>query len=75
MFGLRRRVRIAYEPLSWSDQGDPQIEEKQERVSSMSFLHINTKMYQKITPKGVQKAEGETGVAPLGAPLAPQSDF
>jgi len=28
MFGLRRRGRIAYEPILWSAQGDPKIEEK-----------------------------------------------
>ena len=28
VFGLRRRVRIAYEPIPWSAQGNPKIEEK-----------------------------------------------
>ena len=49
--------------------------EKKGRVSSTRFLHKNTKMYEKMHPKDAQKGEGETGVAPLGAPLAPQSDF
>ena len=36
-FGLRRRVRIAYEPIPWSAQGDPQIEEKQGLISEPFF--------------------------------------
>ena len=30
MFGLRRRVRIVYEPILWNARGDPQIEEKKD---------------------------------------------
>ncbi len=33
VFGLRRRVRIAYEPIPWSAQGDPKIEKKRLNMS------------------------------------------
>ena len=33
MFGLRRRVRIAYEPIPWSAQGDKKNEEKKQPIS------------------------------------------
>ena len=36
VFGLRRRARIAYEPILWSAQGDPKIEEKN-RFQNRSF--------------------------------------
>ena len=38
VFGLRRRVRIAYEPILWSAQGDPKIEEKKEPISEPFFF-------------------------------------
>jgi len=38
VFRLRRRVRIAYEPIPWSAQGDPKIEEKKEPFSEPLFL-------------------------------------
>ena len=37
VFGLRRRVRIAYEPIPWSAQGDAQIEEKKGLISEPFF--------------------------------------
>ena len=37
VFGLRRRVRIAYEPIPWSAQGDKQIEEKNNLFQDRSF--------------------------------------
>ena len=33
VFGLRRRARIAYEPIPSSAQGDPQIEQQNGHVS------------------------------------------
>ena len=33
VFGLRRRARIAYEPIPWSAQGDAKIEEQNEHIS------------------------------------------
>ena len=69
MFGLRRRGRIAYEPIPWSAQGDPKIEEKKERISEALFLGKTYKKHEKIVPKGLQKGEFETGVASLGAVL------
>jgi len=37
VFGLRRRVRIAYEPIPCSAQADPKIEEKRESISEVVF--------------------------------------
>ena len=75
MFGLRRRVRIANEPIPSSAQGDPKIKEKKGHISEALILAKNVKMYEKRAPKGFQKADSEKGVAPLGAPLEPQVDF
>ena len=75
MFGLRRRVRIAYEPIPWSDQGDPKIEEKTQPISESLFLTKKHENLKKRAPKGLQKGDFISGVAPLGAPLEPQADF
>ena len=72
MFGLRRRGRIAYEPIPWSAQGDPKIEEKKGHISEAFFLSENYKKYkryEKIAPKGLQKGDPETGKTHLGAVL------
>jgi len=37
VFGLHRRVRIAYEPILRSAQGDPKNEEKRESISEVLF--------------------------------------
>jgi hypothetical protein len=50
-FRLRRRVRIAYEPIPWSAQGDSKIEEKKEPISELLFLVKNVKN----TKKELQK--------------------
>ena len=75
MFGLRRRVRIAYEPLPWSAQGDQKIEEKKQPISEPLFLAKKLKMLGKRAPKGLQKGDHISGKAPLGAPLEPEADF
>ena len=75
MFGLRRRVRIACEPIPWSAQGDQQIEEKKQPISEPLFLAEKMKNCEKRAPKGLQKGEFISGVAPLGAPLEPKADF
>ena len=66
VFGLRRRVRIAYEPILWNAQGDPKIEEKKGHISEALILAKNVKMWEKRVPKGLQKVASEKGVAPLG---------
>ena len=38
VFRLRRRVRIACEPMPWSAQGDPQIKENTLYISEPTFL-------------------------------------
>ena len=43
VFGLRLRVPIAYEPIPWSAQGDPKIEEKKEPISEPLCLVKNVK--------------------------------
>ena len=68
VFGLRRRVRIAYEPVPWSAQGDPKIEKKG-HISEPLFLAKKYEMCENWVPKGLQKGEGISGVAPLGAVL------
>ena len=37
VFGLRRRVRIAYEHLPWNAQGEPNIEETRGHISEPFF--------------------------------------
>ena len=69
VFGLRRRGRIAYEPVPWSAQGNPKIEEKKKHISEALFLTKNTKRCENIVPKGLQKGDFISGVAPLGAVL------
>ena len=69
VFGLRRRGRIAYEPIPWNAQGDPKIEEKKEHISEALFLNKKCKKYEKWAPKVLQKGEEISRVAPLGAVL------
>ena len=69
VFGLRRRGRIAYEPTPWSALGDPKIEEKKGHISEPLVLGKICKTNKNIIPKGLQKGEGISGVAPLGAVL------
>ena len=68
VFRLRRRVRIACEPIPWSAQGDPEIKEKTSHISEPTFLLNKCKNITNKIPKGVQKGEGISGVAALGAP-------
>ena len=75
MFGLRRRVRIACEPIPWSAQGDQKIEEKKPPISEPLFLAKKTKIFKKRAPKGLQKGDGISGQTLLGPPLEPQADF
>ena len=75
MFGLRRRVRIAYEPIPWSAQGNRKSKKKQQPISELVFLAEQTEIFKKRAPQGLQKAASEKGVATLGAPLEPQVDF
>jgi hypothetical protein len=75
VFGLRRRVRIAYEPIPWSAQSYQKIEEKKQPISEPLFLAKKTKIFKKRAPKGLQKGDSETGETPLGAPLELQADF
>ena len=70
VFGLRRRGRIAYEPVPWSAQGDPEIEEKKGHISELLFYEkIQKNTGGKKIPKGIQKGDFISGVAPLGAVL------
>jgi len=70
VFGLRRRVRIAYGPIPWSAQGDQHIEERKGHISEPFFFskHIGN-IRKRRAPKGLQMGEFISGVAPLGAPL------
>ena len=55
VFRLRRRVRIACEPIPWSAQGDQQIEEKKQPISELLFLarmlNILEKELQKVSKR------------------------
>ena len=77
VFGLRRRVRIAYEPIPWSAQGDPKIKEKNKRISEPLFL-AKIRRYTKIkktkrSPNGWLSFGGGASWAALGTLLAFQS--
>ena len=74
-FGLHIRGRIACEPIPKSTQCDPKFMEKTNMCKTHDFLVKIHEKSRNLTPKGVQKGEFETGVAPLWAPLAPQSVF
>ena len=75
MFGLRRRVRIAYEPIPWSAQGDQKIEETKQAISEPLFLAKTTEIFKNKAPKGLQKGDGISGQTLLGPPLEPPADF
>ena len=79
MFGLRRRVRIAYEPIPWSAQGDQKSEEKKQPISEPLFLATNYKNIQKRDPKGLQKVPKCSslfwGFCPLGHLWSPKLIF
>ncbi len=64
VFGLRRRVRIAYEPIPWSAQGDPKSKKKRD-IFQNRFFSKKMKMYEKRAPKGLQMGEFISGVVPL----------
>ncbi len=57
VFGLRRRVRIACEPIPWSGQGYPKFEEKQSHISEPLFYGQKLKIFKKCAPKGLQKGD------------------
>ena len=79
VFRLRRRVRIACEPIPWSAQGDPKIKEKTLHISEPTFLIIECKNMLNKGPQKVSKmVTGFPGWRPwgrLGRPLTPQSVF
>ena len=75
MFGLRRCVRIACEPIPWSGQGGQTNEEKQQPISEPSFFVNRYNMRKNKLPKGLQKGEKISGKTPLGAPLDPKLVF
>ena len=75
VFGLHIRGRIAYEPILWKAPCDPKFMQNKKTLKKLVFLHTMLENLRKLPPKGVQKGESENRVAPLGAPLAPQSVF
>ena len=68
-------MRIAYEPIPWSTQGDQKIKENKQPISEPPFFAKKTQIFTKRAPKCLQKGETEKGVAPLGAPLEPKLIF
>ena len=75
VFGLHIRGRIAYEPIPKSAQCNPKFMEKTNMCKTHYFLLKTRETSRKLPQKGVQMGDPETGVAPLWAPLAPQSVF
>ena len=75
VFGLHIRGRIACEPIPKSAQCDPKFIEKTNTCKTHDLLLKVQSKSRKLPPTGVQKGDFETGVAPLWAPLAPQSVF
>ena len=53
VFGLRRRVRIAYEPIPKSTQCDSKIDKKSDVFQVHTFLHQKQENVCKLIPKGV----------------------
>ena len=69
VFGLHIRGRIACEPIPKSAQCNPKFIEKTNIYKTHYFLLKIREKSRKLPPKGVQKGDFETGVAPLGAPF------
>ena len=75
VFGLHIRGRIAYEPIPKSAQCNPKFIEKTNICKTHDFLLKIQEKSRISSQKGAQMGDPETGVAPLWAPLAPQSVF
>ena len=69
VFRLRRRVRIACEPIPWSAQGDPKIKEKTWHISEPTFLIKKCKNMRKRGPKSCPKGWGDFRGGGLGGAL------
>ena len=74
-FGLHIRGRIACEPIPKSIQCDPKIMEKTKMCKTHDFLLKIREKSKNLSQKGAQMSDFISGVAPLWAPLAPQSVF
>ena len=75
MFGLHIRGQIAYEPIPKSAQCNPKFIEKTNICKTHDFLLKLREKSRISSQKGAQMGEEISGVAPLWAPLAPQSVF
>ena len=53
----------------------PQSDKKKEVFQEHVFFNTNAQMYEQCPPKGIQMGEFISVMAPLGAPLEPQSVF
>ena len=73
VFGLHICGRIACEPIPKSTQCDPKFMEKTNMCKTHYCLLKKREKSRTLPQKGVQMGDPETGVAPLWAPLAPQS--
>ena len=51
------------------------MKKQKQPISEPLILAKKTEMFKKRAPKGLQKGDSISGVAPLGAPLEPQVDF
>ena len=75
VFGLHIHGRIACEPIPKSTQCDPKFMEKTNMRKAHDFLLKIREKSRILSQKGAQLGEFILGVAPLWAPLAPQSVF
>ena len=66
VFRLRRRVRIACEPIPWSAQGDPKIKEKTWLISEPTFLIKKCKNMRERGLKRSPKGWGDFGAGATG---------
>ena len=75
VFGLHIRGRIACEPIPKSAQCNPKFIEKTNICKTHDFLRNIREQSRISSQKGAQMGDFISGVAPLWAPLAPQSVF
>ncbi len=66
VFGLRRRVRIAYEPIPWNAQCDPKLKEKTNILKNTYVSTESAKKTRKLLQKGVQMGDSILVVGALG---------
>ena len=75
VFGLHIRGRIACEPIPKSAECNPKFMKKTSTCKKHVVLLQIHEQSRNVSQKGAQMGDFISGVAPLWAPLAPQSVF